>query len=133
MTDKCVYEVTAAVIRREGRVLLTRRPPGGHLAGLWEFPGGKREANESLEAALARELAEELQIAVRVGERMAAVEHEYPDRVIHLHFFACRLLSGRPSPVGCDALSWVWPGSLAEYAMPPADTGFVARLAAMET
>ncbi len=125
MTHKPVYEVAAAVIRRDGRILLTRRPPGGHQAGLWEFPGGKQEVGESLPETLVRELAEELLIETAVDELLATETHEYADRVIHLHFFSCRLLTGMPITVGCDALAWVTPESLGQYAMPPADARFV--------
>ena len=86
-----VVEVTAAVVERAGRLLVTQRDPAKHLGGLWEFPGGKREPGESLEACLARELDEELGVRVRVGARTAIVPWTYPDRRVLLHFFRCRL------------------------------------------
>jgi mutator protein MutT len=122
--------VVAAVIRREGRILLTRRPPGSHLAGLWEFPGGKREPGESLAEALARELTEELHVTAAVGEQLYQGRYHYPDRTVELHFFACRLVAGEPAPVGCDALAWVAPEAMAAYPMPPADAEFAASLSA---
>jgi len=120
--------VAAAVIRRDGRVLLTRRRAGSHLAGSWEFPGGKREADETFPAALARELAEELRVTVCVGEPIGRQRYEYDDRIVELRFFDCRLVCGRIAPLGCDAVAWVPPGALADYPMPPADAAFVAGL-----
>ena len=75
-----------------------------------------------------RELAEELLIETEVDELLATETHEYADRVIHLHFFRCRLLAGVPITVGCDALAWVTPESRGQYAMPPADARFVDSL-----
>ena len=86
-----VVEVAAAVVERAGRFLVTRRDPAKHLGGLWEFPGGKREPGESLEACLARELDEELGVRVRVGARAGHRPWTYPDRRVLLHFFRCRL------------------------------------------
>src|SRR6478735_535367 len=83
--------VTAAVIERDGRLLVTRRPRGVHLEGLWEFPGGKCEPGETHAASLEREIAEELDTGVVVNQEIFAVTHEYPDRVVELHFFECSL------------------------------------------
>jgi mutator protein MutT len=83
--------VTAAVIERDGAFLITRRPAGAHLEGCWEFPGGKCEPAEKLDACLTREIDEELQVAVRVGAEIFAVTHTYPERVVELHFFRCDL------------------------------------------
>lgn len=137
-----VVEVVAAVIRRRDRVLVTRRGPGKHLAGLWEFPGGKRHPGESLEEALRRELAEELGVEARVGERLAVVPWAYPDlqpspvgrrpseRRVLLHFFQCRLAGGRIMPRESQPYRWVTPAELATLPMPPADAEIVARLVA---
>ena len=81
--------VTAAVIDRDGRFLVTRRQQGVHLEGYWEFPGGKCDAGESLEACLARELREELDVEARVGEEVFVTTHAYPERSVELHFFTC--------------------------------------------
>src|SRR5882762_2194841 len=89
--------VTAAVIERDGCFLVTRRQKGVHLEGLWEFPGGKCNAGETLTACLARELEEELGVGARVGAEAFTVTHTYPDRAVELHFFRCELV-GDPRP-----------------------------------
>jgi uracil-DNA glycosylase family 4/mutator protein MutT len=123
-----VVEVAAAVISRRGRFLVTRRDPAKHLGGLWEFPGGKREPAESIEACLVRELVEELALRVRVGERVALVPWMYPDRCVLLHFFRCRLAGGRITPRESQPYRWVTPAALAALPMPPADAALVASL-----
>jgi 8-oxo-dGTP diphosphatase len=123
-----VIEVTAAVIERDGRFLVTRRDPSKHLGGLWEFPGGKREPNESLEACLMRELAEELGVKARVGDRLALVPWSYPDRRVLLHFFQCRLVGGRITPRERQPVRWVTRAELAALPTPPADAELIARL-----
>ena len=81
--------VTAAVIERDGGFLVTRRQTGVHLEGYWEFPGGKCEPGETYAACLARELREELDVGVTVGEELFATTHAYPDRAVELHFLRC--------------------------------------------
>lgn len=122
-------EVTAAIIRQEGAILIAQRPDGSHLGGLWEFPGGKREAGESLEACLERECAEELGVTVSVGELVRVIEHAYPERRVALHFFECRLLDGEPRALGCKAVRWVTPGELSGFRFPPADATLIEDLA----
>ncbi len=123
-----VVEVAAAIISRRGRFLVTRRDPAKHLGGLWEFPGGKREPAESIDACLVRELAEELGVRIRVGERLAIVPWAYPDRRVLLHFFRCRLADDRITPRESQPYRWVTPAELAALPMPPADATVVARL-----
>jgi 8-oxo-dGTP diphosphatase len=123
-----VIEVTAAVIARRGRFLVTRRDPRKHLGGLWEFPGGKREPGESLDACLERELREELGVRVRVGERLAIVPWAYPNRRVLLHFYRCRLVAGRITSRERQPYRWVGPAELAALPMPPADATLVSRL-----
>jgi mutator protein MutT len=124
-------EVAAALIRNEaGRYLITRRRADTHLAGRWEFPGGKREPGETLEACLARELREELGAEVTVGERVETVRWAYPEKTVILHFFRCRLTGGVLEPLQCAALDWVEPARLADYDFPPADRALLDRLRA---
>ena len=124
-------EVTAALIRDDaGRYLITQRRRGTHLEGLWEFPGGKRDAGESLRAGLRRELIEELGATFDVGDEIATVEWEYPDRTVVLHFFACRLAAGTIAPKEDQAMEWVAPERLDAYTFPPADLELIRRLRA---
>ena len=126
-----LVEVVAGLIQDEkGRFLVTRRRAGSHLAGFWEFPGGKRESGESLEDALRRELAEELSARFEVGERVETVQWEYPERTIVIHFYRCRLESGTIEPREDQAMDWVAPERLLELDFPPADRDLITRLRA---
>ena len=98
--------VTAAVIERDGRYLVTRRLRGTHLAGFWEFPGGKCNLDEPLAACLEREIAEELDTDILVGAEIHQVAHEYPERIVELHFFRCELV-GEPRAVLGQEMRWV--------------------------
>jgi mutator protein MutT len=119
--------VTAAVIERNGRFLLTRRQAGVHLAGHWEFPGGKCDAGESLAACVSRELREELAVDVDVDDEILTTTHDYPDRRVELHFLRCRL-KGQPAPQQGQAMRWVARGQLAALRFPPADAELIAIL-----
>jgi mutator protein MutT len=124
-----LVEVVAALVQDEqGRYLITQRRKGSHLAGLWEFPGGKREADESLEEALGRELTEELSAGFAVGQRVETVRWEYPERTIDIHFYRCRLESGTIEPREDQAMAWVAPERLSDFDFPPADRDLIARL-----
>jgi 8-oxo-dGTP diphosphatase len=120
--------VTAAVIEADGRFLVTRRLQGVHLEGYWEFPGGKCEPGESLDTCLRRELREELGCDAIVGEELLAVRHDYPERVIELHFVACRLTS-EPIPLLGQEMRWVTREELSSLKFPPADDELIALLA----
>lgn len=127
--DPPLIEVVAGVITdARGRILLARRTEGRDLAGLWEFPGGKREPGETPEEALARELHEELGIDATVGPRVIAVPHRYPHKRLLLD--VRRVSTWKSTPRGLDgqALAWVPPHKLASYAMPGADRPVVAAL-----
>jgi len=123
-------EVSAALIFRNGRVLITRRHADSHLGGLWEFPGGKREPGETFERCLVRELLEELGVECSPGELFEEVTYAYPEKMVHLKFFICRLVRGEPRPLGCAALKWVGKSELDEYAFPAADARLLDRLRA---
>ena len=119
--------VTAAVIERNGCFLVTRRPRGVHLEGLWEFPGGKCEEGETHVASLEREIAGELSTGVAVGCEVFSITHSYPDRVVELHFFECRL-TGSPVAALGQEMRWVSREELSSLPFPPADEELIKRL-----
>jgi 8-oxo-dGTP diphosphatase len=119
--------VTAAVIERTGWFLVTRRQKGVHLEGCWEFPGGKCDAGESLEACLARELREELDVEASVGEEVFTTTHTYADRSVELHFLRCEL-QGDPRPQLGQDMRWVRRDELAALEFPPADAELIRLL-----
>lgn len=120
---KLVLVVAAALIDPDNRVLLTRRPEGKSMAGLWEFPGGKVETGEAPEQALIRELAEEL--GVETWESCLApigfASHRYDDFHLLMPLFACRKWQGVPRSIEGQEMAWVHPRDLRRYDMPPAD------------
>ena len=120
--------VVAAIIRRSAEILITRRFDHVHLPGLWEFPGGKVEPDESLQAALQREIREELGVEISVHEEYFSLQHEYPTKHVKLHFFNCTISAGEPRPLQVADLKWVTPSELASYPFPEADRELVARL-----
>jgi mutator protein MutT len=119
--------VTAAVIEDHGRYFVTRRQQGVHLEGYWEFPGGKCEEGEPLDACLRRELKEELGVAVTVGGEIFTVTHSYPDRDVELHFLACTFLNA-PMPLLGQEMRWVPREELRSLKFPPADDELIALL-----
>ena len=121
--------VTAAVIRRGTAVFVTRRHQGVHLEGYWEFPGGKCDPGESLDNCLAREIREELDADLRVGKELLSCAHEYPDRIVELHFFECELL-GEPRPMLGQEMRWVPQAELRGLQFPPADDALIELLRA---
>jgi len=120
--------VAAAVVEREGAFLVTRRLAGTHLAGRWEFPGGKQHAGETLEDCLSREIREELACGVRVGGKLISTTHAYPERHVTLHFFECELLD-QPVPQHGQAMRWVPRRDLPTLDLPEADRELVDLLA----
>ncbi len=121
-------EVSAGLIFHSGKLLITQRLADAHLGGLWEFPGGKREAGESFEHCLVRELREELGVTVGVGELFEEITHHYPEKSVHLKFFLCRLLDGEPGPVGCAAVKWIDCTGLDAHEFPAADAHLLERI-----
>ncbi len=128
------YDVCAGLIRDQaGRLLIAQRPLEGLLGGLWEFPGGKREANESLQDCLARELREELAIEVEVGDLFTKVNHAFTHFKITLHAFECRYLGAAApfdEPQALEALNWAWvsEADLGQYSFGKADRLVIAAL-----
>ena len=122
--------VAVALVDADGRVLLSQRPEGKQLAGLWEFPGGKVEPGERPEATLIRELAEEIGITVREPclAPLTFASHAYPDFHLLMPLYVCRRWEGMPQPLEGQALRWVRPGALREMPMPPADAPLIPFL-----
>ena len=121
--------VVAAVVEDADRFLVTRRQAGVHLAGLWEFPGGKVAAGESHQDALRREMQEELGTDVDVREIVSTATHAYDDRHVTLHFYPCGL-KGEPQPLLGQEMRWVGRSELASLGFPPADEELIALLIA---
>lgn len=119
--------VVAAVILRDGLVLLARRAPGSHLAGCWEFPGGKVEPGEEPPRALEREIAEELGVEGRAGPPFTFNYHVYPDRRVLLLAYRVEIL-GEPRPPGVQEIGWFAADQIAALATPPADGPIFDRL-----
>lgn len=131
MPARKTVQVVAAVIEREGKILVCRRAAGDSHPGKWEFPGGKMEPGESPRQALARELREELGIRARIGRRIARATHLYPEhRRVELQFFAVDGFEGEPSNLVFAEIRWERPSLLPEYDFLEADLPLVRSLAA---
>ena len=127
---KLLFVVAAALVDPDNRVLIAQRPEGKTLAGLWEFPGGKLAPGERPEAALIRELDEELGIAVQEAclAPLTFASHAYPEFHLLMPLWVCRRWEGFVSPREGQALKWVRPGGLRDYPMPPADEPLIPPL-----
>lgn len=125
--------VAAALIDGDGRVLIQQRPPGKNMAGLWEFPGGKVDVGETPEAALVRELSEELGIDVETAclAPAAFASEALGEKHLLLLLYICRKWSGIPQPLEASALKWVRPNALYSIDMPPADRPLIGLLDAL--
>ena len=121
-------DVAAGLVFHRQKLLITQRLEGSHLAGLWEFPGGKCEPGETFESCLVRELHEELAIEVALGQLFEEITHDYPEKTVNLKFFLCRLGKGEPQAIGCAAFQWATRESLARHNFPSADKRLLARL-----
>jgi mutator protein MutT len=119
--------VACLVFGPEG-LLIARRPQGKHLAGYWEFPGGKIDDGEDLFAAAVREIREETGLVIMPEYEWMRVDHCYPDRRVILHFVVCAHVSGVAAPLDCDAVAWIRLNELSDYRFPPADRQVLDRL-----
>jgi mutator protein MutT len=128
--DKKQIEVSAALIFHDGKLLITQRNANAHLGGLWEFPGGKLEANETFEGCLIREIREELGIEICAGKLFEEITHAYPEKTVRLKFFICKMIRGEPQPLGCAAFKWIGKSELADYEFPAADAQLLEKLRA---
>jgi len=124
------FLIAAGVIWKDGKLLIARRPENGLLGGLWEFPGGKVEENESIGEAVIREVKEEVGISVRVDQLLTVVKHQYTHFSITLHAFTCRYLAGEPQALGCTEWRWVDAEELAQYAFPRANGKIIEAIVA---
>lgn len=122
--------VTAAVLRRDGRILITQRPDGKRDAGMWEFPGGKLEENESPEEGLRRELREELGLEAAIGSIFAVVHHRYPWGAVLILAYEGRPLSGNVRNLEVADHRWVLPRELSDHPLLSADRPIVEKLLA---
>ena len=119
--------VVAAVIEQDGRFLVARRLAGTHLAGYWEFPGGKVHAGESQDAALRREISEELNTGISNTRRIFHTEHAYPERIVELHFYRGEL-TAEPHPMLGQELRWITREEFDALDFPPADAELIDGL-----
>lgn len=123
-----LLRVAAGIVPQDGRYLLQRRPAGTHMAGYWEFPGGKLEQGETPAAALAREMREELGVEIDGVRPLWVIRHAYDDREVELHFLAARIAAGEPRALQADAIGWYAPAAMPGLPILPADLEIVARL-----
>ena len=122
------YRVTAGLVRKNGKLLVSKRRKGSHLEGFWEFPGGKQEKGESLSECLERELLEELGIRVIVGPGVAPVVHDYAKKRVVLYGFCCTWLKGEPKALQCQEFRWVALSELMDLKLPPPDMKIIKTL-----
>lgn len=111
-----------------GQILIDKRRPDGHMGGLWEFPGGKLEEGETIEACIEREIQEELAIAISVGDRLITIEHSYPHYRVTLNVFHCRHIAGVPQPLECDEIRWVTLDEIDLFPFPIANVKIIEAL-----
>lgn len=116
------------VFNAAGEVLIDQRLEEGLLGGLWEFPGGKQESGESIEACIARELQEELGIAVNVREELITIDHAYSHKKLRFVVHLCTWVSGEPQPLACQQVRWVRADDLGNYAFPAANARIIEAL-----
>ena len=120
--------VAAGLIYRDGKLLITQRPPGKHGALKWEFPGGKVESEEDPRDALTREVREELGVEITVHEIVETIFHRYSERTVLLLFYKCHWLSGEPETDDCNSFAWAGPSHLAGYDFLEADLGLIRKI-----
>jgi mutator protein MutT len=121
-------EAAIAVIVRDGKILICQRKHDDVLGGFWEFPGGTREAGESLHACLERELQEELCIRATIFESLKPIEHIYAHGQVRLHPFLCRHEEGEPQLIECQAAQWINPAQLVDFTFPPANESLISEI-----
>lgn len=130
MTKKVLVVAACALIDPDGRVLIAQRPEGKHMAGMWEFPGGKVESGETPEETVVRELREEIGVETKVAclAPLTFASHAYEEFHLLMPLYVCRRFWGTPEPKEAQALKWVRPKLLRDYPMPPADAPLIPFL-----
>ncbi|NER33105.1 MAG: 8-oxo-dGTP diphosphatase MutT [Oscillatoria sp. SIO1A7] len=118
----------AVIWNDRGQILIDRRKPEGTFGGLWEFPGGKLEPGESIEACIQREIKEELGIEIAVGELIIAIDYDYSHFTVSLNVHHCRHLAGEPQPLECDELRWVTLDEIDQFPFPKANKKIIEAL-----
>ena len=128
---KEVIRVVAAVIERDGRYLITQRPPTASLPLLWEFPGGRVEEGETDAAALRREVRHRLGVEIEAGQLISFVSHPYEKYVVDLYLYECHITSGDLAPLAVNAFKWVTSAEFDQYPFTPADEASMTKLLGM--
>jgi len=128
LASKPHVEVAAAIIFHEGQILISQRDERSHLSGYWEFPGGKREPDESFEECVMREIREELNVDIEVERFFETVQYEYSEKIVLLNFYFCRYLRGEAQALGCRQCKWVPLRELGGYSFPPANEPVLQKL-----
>ena len=118
----------AIITDRAGQILIDRRKAGGEMGGLWEFPGGKIEPGESIAECIEREIKEELDLAISVGDRLTTITHDYETFKVTLYVHYCKYLSGEPTPIECEEIRWVKPSQMNQYQFPQANAQIINLL-----
>jgi len=131
MTQANPIRVVACIIERGGKFLITRRLKHSHLGHLWEFPGGKIEPGETLEACGIRECREEIDVEVKPLELVQELVHAYPEKSVHLYFLRCEFVAGEPKALQCADWRWVKPEDLSEFEFPEADKEIIKALSGL--
>lgn len=121
-------QIAVAIVYYQGKILIDLRPAHVSLGGLWEFPGGKVRAEETLEQCVQREVLEEVGLEVKVIEPLVFVRHDYPDFSIDLTAFVCEASSDQARAIACEAVRWVRPEELVDYPFPPANAAILEAL-----
>ncbi len=118
----------AVINNKQGKILIDRRKETGEMGGLWEFPGGKIEVGETIEECIKREVKEELDIEIIVGDRLTTITHAYETFNVTLYVHNCQHLSGTPQPLECAEIHWVEPAQMNQYQFPQANTQIINLL-----
>lgn len=125
-----MIEVGCAIIIHAGKILVSKRLEGSHLGGLWEFPGGKRQADESMPECLRREILEEIDLEIEPLYLWRLMRHDYPEKSVELHFYFCKPISLEPKvrPLEVQEIRWVLPRNLHLLDFPEADASILSEL-----